>query len=147
MISLQKYRIAMEKREDGLSKVKRSRKRLYRITLTSTICCCSVAQLRLMLRDPTDSSTPPLQMPVILRVCPAREAGHSWRCAPLPLSPEEGTRVQSRAPVSNAAEIEARGPAGRASTSPDLAHTRALLPRWAALGSPGMAATEPPFIP
>ena len=47
----------------------------------------------------------------------------------------------------NTAEMEARGPAGQASASPDLAHTRALLPRWAALGSPRMAATEPPFIP
>ena len=66
---------------------------------------------------------------------------------PLPPGLGKGPGASPGLLYQNTAEMEARGPAGRASASPDLAHTRALLLRWAALGSPRMAATEPPFIP
>lgn len=59
---------------------------------------------------------------------------------PTPAAPRKGPGARPGLLNQNAAEGEAQEPAGQASGSPDLAHTRALLPQRAALGSPGTAA-------
>lgn len=81
--------------------------------------------------------------PVIFVIClSARRSRTPLSGVSHPRNPEEGTRGRARPGLlnQNAAEVKAQEPAGQASGSPDLAHTTALLPQRAALGSPGTAA-------
>lgn len=78
--------------------------------------------------------------PVISVIClSARRSRTPLSGVSHPRGPKEGTRARPGLLNQNAAEEEAREPAGRAGGSPDLAHTRASLPQRAALGSPGTA--------
>lgn len=78
---------------------------------------------------------------------PAKEAGHRSVVCPTPPALRKGPGARPGLPNQNKAKLVALGPEGQATTSLDLAHTRALLPHGQPLAVSGWSHTEPPFIP